>query len=79
MLAPKRIKFRKMFKGRTKGIATRGSRVSFGEFGLMSLEPGWITNRQIEASRVAIPLVRPLNILRNLIRFGASIGQAPVL
>src|ERR1700720_3871659 len=54
MLAPKRIKFRKMFKGRTKGIAKRGSRVSFGEFGLMSLEPGWITNRQIEASRVAM-------------------------
>jgi large subunit ribosomal protein L16 len=54
MLAPKRIKFRKMFKGRTKGVAQRGSRVSFGEFGLMSLEPGWITNRQIEASRVAM-------------------------
>src|SRR6266498_6076388 len=54
MLAPKRIKFRKMFKGRTKGIAQRGSRVSFGEFGLMSLEPGWITSRQIEASRVAM-------------------------
>jgi large subunit ribosomal protein L16 len=54
MLAPKRIKFRKMFKGRTRGIAQRGSRVSFGEFGLMSLEPGWITNRQIEASRVAM-------------------------
>ena len=54
MLAPKRIKFRKMFKGRTKGIAQRGSRVSFGEFGLMSLEPGWITNRQIEAARIAM-------------------------
>ena len=54
MLVPKRIKFRKMFKGRTKGIAQRGSRVSFGEFGLMSLEPGWVTNRQIEASRVAM-------------------------
>jgi large subunit ribosomal protein L16 len=54
MLAPKRVKFRKMFKGRTRGIATRGSVVSFGEFGLMTLEPGWITNRQIEASRVAM-------------------------
>src|SRR5512144_1051194 len=54
MLAPKRIKFRKQFKGRTKGIATRGNTVAFGEFGLMSLEPGWITNRQIEASRVAM-------------------------
>ncbi|MDX2192603.1 MAG: 50S ribosomal protein L16 [Gemmatimonadales bacterium] len=54
MLAPKRIKFRKTFKGRTKGIASRGTAVSFGEFGLLCLEPGWITNRQIEASRVAM-------------------------
>ena len=54
MLAPKRIKFRKTFKGRTKGIAARGNTVAFGEFGLMSLEPGWVTNRQIEASRVAM-------------------------
>ena len=54
MLAPKRIKFRKQFKGRTKGIATRGNTVAFGEFGLTCLEPGWITNRQIEASRVAM-------------------------
>jgi large subunit ribosomal protein L16 len=54
MLAPKRIKFRKTFKGRTKGTATRGNTIAFGEFGLVSLEPGWITNRQIEASRVAM-------------------------
>ncbi len=54
MLAPKRIKFRKQFKGRTRGVATRGNAVSFGEYGLMSLDPGWITNRQIEASRVAM-------------------------
>ncbi len=54
MLAPKRIKFRKQFKGKTRGIATRGNAVAFGEFALMSLEPGWITNRQIEASRVAL-------------------------
>ena len=54
MLAPKRIKFRKTFKGRTKGIASRGNTVAFGEFGLMSQDPGWITNRQIEASRVAM-------------------------
>ena len=54
MLAPKRIKFRKTFKGRTKGIASRGNTVAFGEFGLMTLEPGWVTNRQIEASRVAM-------------------------
>jgi large subunit ribosomal protein L16 len=54
MLAPKRVKFRKMFKGRTRGLATRGNTVAFGEFALMSLEPGWITNRQIEAARVAM-------------------------
>ena len=54
MLAPKRIKFRKTFKGKTRGIATRGNTIAFGEFGLMCLEPGWITNRQIEASRVAM-------------------------
>ena len=54
MLAPKRIKFRKQFKGKTRGIASRGNAVSFGEFALMSMEPGWITNRQIEASRVAL-------------------------
>ncbi len=54
MLAPKRIKYRKMFKGKTRGIATRGNTIAFGEYGLMALEPGWITNRQIEASRVAM-------------------------
>ncbi|HSM16214.1 MAG TPA: 50S ribosomal protein L16 [Gemmatimonadales bacterium] len=54
MLAPKRVKFRKMFKGRTRGIARRGNTVTFGEYGLMSLDPGWISNRQIEASRVAM-------------------------
>jgi len=54
MLAPKRVKFRKTFKGRTKGIASRGATVAFGEFAIMSLDPGWITNRQIEAARVAM-------------------------
>jgi len=54
MLAPKRTKHRKMFKGRTKGLAYRGSTLSFGEFGLQVLEPGWIDARQIEATRVAI-------------------------
>ena len=54
MLAPKRVKFRKTFKGRTKGIATRGNTVAFGEYALMSLEPGWVSNRQIEAARVAL-------------------------
>ncbi len=54
MLAPKRVKYRKTFKGRTKGIAHRGNTVAFGEYGLMSLSPGWISNRQIEAARVAM-------------------------
>jgi len=54
MLAPKRIKYRKTFKGRTNGIATRGNTIAFGEYGLMCLEPGWITSRQIEAARVAM-------------------------
>lgn len=54
MLSPKRVKFRKMQKGRTKGIASRGNRIAFGDFGLQTLEPGWITSRQIEAARVAM-------------------------
>ena len=54
MLSPKRVKFRKMFKGRTRGIATRGATVAFGQFGLQALEPGWVTNRQIEAARIAM-------------------------
>ena len=54
MLSPKRVKFRKMFKGRTRGLATRGAEVSFGHYGLQALEPGWVTNRQIEAARVAL-------------------------
>ncbi len=54
MLSPKRVKFRKMFKGRMKGLATRGAQVSFGAYGLQALEPGWVSNRQIEAARVAL-------------------------
>ena len=54
MLAPKRIKFRKQFKGRTKGVAQRGNTVAFGEYAIMSLDPCWISNRQIEAARVAM-------------------------
>jgi large subunit ribosomal protein L16 len=54
MLAPKRIKFRKQFKGRMRGIALRGSAIAFGEYALAATEPGWVSNRQIEASRVAI-------------------------
>lgn len=54
MLAPKRIKYRKRHTGRTRGMANRGNSVAFGEYGLQTLEPGWITNRQIESARVAM-------------------------
>ena len=54
MLAPKRVKFRKRFKGRTNGMATRGNTVAFGHYGLQATEAGWVSNRQIEAARVAM-------------------------
>jgi large subunit ribosomal protein L16 len=54
MLQPKRTKFRKKQKGRVKGIAQRGHTVAFGSFGLKTLEPAWITSRQIEAARIAM-------------------------
>src|SRR4029078_8972865 len=54
MLQPKRTKFRKQFKGRNRGVATRGNKVSFGEYGLKSSEHGRITSRQIEAARRAM-------------------------
>ncbi len=54
MLMPKRVKFRKAHRGRRRGKATRGATVAFGDYGLKALEPGWITQRQIEATRVAL-------------------------
>jgi large subunit ribosomal protein L16 len=54
MLMPKRVKYRKQQRGRMRGKAYRGSAVTFGEFGLQAMEPAWVTNRQIEAARVAI-------------------------
>jgi large subunit ribosomal protein L16 len=54
MLAPKRVKFRKQMKGRMRGVATRGATVAFGHFGLQATEAGWVSNRQIEAARVAM-------------------------
>jgi large subunit ribosomal protein L16 len=54
MLMPKRVKYRKAQRGRMKGKAQRGATLSFGEYGLKALEPGWVTNRQIEAARVAL-------------------------
>ena len=54
MLMPKRVKRRKVFRGRMKGKATRGNTVAYGQFGLMALEPCWIKSNQIEAARVAM-------------------------
>ena len=54
MLMPKRVKYRKMQRGRMKGVATRGNVVSDGEFGLQATEPAWITANQIEAARIAM-------------------------
>ena len=54
MLMPRKTKFRKQQRGRRKGIATRGSTISFGRYALQSLEPAWITSRQIEAGRIAM-------------------------
>ncbi|MBU4313435.1 MAG: 50S ribosomal protein L16 [Actinobacteria bacterium] len=54
MLMPKRVKYRKVQRGRMKGIAKGGTRLSFGEYGLQALECGWLTSRQVEAARVAL-------------------------
>src|SRR2546425_11503610 len=54
MLAPKKVKHRKMHKGRMRGKAYRGCQVTLGDYGLKALEPGWITNRQLEAARIAM-------------------------
>ena len=54
MLAPKRAKHRKQFRGRMKGKSIRGSVISFGDYGLKATEPGWVTSRQIEAARKAL-------------------------
>ena len=54
MLMPKRVKYRRVQRGRMKGKATRGNKISNGEFGLVALEPAWITSNQIEAARIAM-------------------------
>ena len=54
MLMPKRVKYRKQMRGRMKGKESRGVEISFGEYGLLAMEPGWVTARQIEAARRAI-------------------------
>lgn len=54
MLMPKRVKYRKQQRGRRTGLATRGNSIHFGEFGLQTIEPAWVTDRQIEAARVAM-------------------------
>ena len=54
MLIPKRVKYRRVQRGRMKGKATRGNTIAYGQFGLQALEPAWITNTQIEAARIAM-------------------------
>lgn len=54
MLMPKRVKYRRVHRGRMKGKATRGNTVTYGDFGLQALEPSWITSNQIEAARIAM-------------------------
>ena len=54
MLMPKKVKFRKQQRGRRRGLATRGAKVSFGDYGLQALEVGWVTARQIETARIAM-------------------------
>ena len=57
MLLPKRVKHRKVMRGRMKGKATRGNVVTYGEYGLQALEPAWITSNQIEADRIAMQVI----------------------
>ena len=54
MLQPKRVKYRKAHRGRMKGVALRGSTLAFGDYGLKAMEPVWLTNRQLEAGRIAL-------------------------
>ena len=54
MLMPKRVKRRRVFRGRMKGKALRGNTVTYGEYGLVALEPAWVTSQQIEAARIAM-------------------------
>ena len=56
MLLPKRVKYRRVHRGRMTGKATRGNTIAYGEFGLQALEPAWITSNQIEAARIAMTL-----------------------
>ena len=54
MLMPKRVKYRRVHRGRMTGVATRGNKVAYGDFGIQAMEPGWITGNQIEAARIAM-------------------------
>ena len=54
MLLPKRVKYRRVHRGRTKGVATRGNKIVYGDYGIVATEPGWIKSNQIEAARIAM-------------------------
>ena len=84
MLLPKRVKYRRVHRGRMKGKATRGNTVTYGEFGLVATEPSWITSNQIEAARIAMTRytkrggARPRDVRdRRRLRGGRPRGSAP--
>jgi large subunit ribosomal protein L16 len=66
MLTPKRVKHRKQHRGHRRGVASGGTSVAFGDYGLQALEPSWVTNRQIEAARIAMAVVRPGRVMFEL-------------
>ena len=76
MLMPKRTKFRKVQRGRMKGAASRGNKVSYGEFGIQAMEPGWITGNQIEAAQVWIKIFpdKPVSKKALGVRMGSGKG-----
>ena len=61
MLEPKKVKYRRVHRGNRRGMAMRGNHVAFGSFGLKAVEPGWVTARQIEASRIVIMAFKDAN------------------
>ena len=74
MLEPKKVKYRRHHRGNRRGMASRGSHVAFGSFGLKAVTPGWITSRQIEAARITISrVVRKTGKMWTLMGFGDTI------
>ena len=76
MLMPKKVKYRKQQRGRMRGLAWRGSTVAFGDYGLMALEPCWMTDRQIEAARVALSRGIKRGVVADATRQGRGLSAA---